>query len=240
MMQVSKDQSPNIKSGDNSMLGKRLAADYEGTASTGEISGISGHPDTLGLYTEYSQAETPPATSEALNIENIAQKFFGGGGSPEEAQNIIQRTMWEINVLMQSLEFFAKRGIKDPQAALDLMKNKQGTIILYDPSDPYAQWHERQHEMGKEMPPEQFKEYMKSKMGADIPDEIKEIVAQNTIDSISKGILNTGAYNQADLPGELAARQKELDDRYSADVLDNMAQGFLNKNPDFLTGQSPA
>jgi len=217
----------------NNKIQRMAQADYEATAPAGDISQISGHPETQGLFTQYSQPEIPPETSQALDITNIAQKFFGGGASPEEAQTIIQRTIWEINVLMQSLEFFAKKGVKDPQSALELMKNKEGTIILYDPSDPYAQWHERQHALGREMSPEQFKEYIKSKMGANVPDEAREAVAQGIVDQETKGLLGTGAYGQQDIPGELAARQQELENKYSQDVLDQLAQGFIKKNPDF-------
>lgn len=220
--------------------GQRTAqADYETTAPATDISGISGHPETQGLYTKFEQPEVPPQTSEALNIENIAQKFFGGGANPEEAKTVIQRTIWEINVLMQSLEFFAQQGVNDPQAALNLMKNKEGSIILYDPSDPYAQWHERQHAIGREMSPEQFKDYIKSNLGSEIPDEAREQVAQGVMDEVSQSLMSTGAYSQADIPSELAAREKELQDRYGADYLDQLARSFMQENPEF-TGASPA
>lgn len=213
---------------------RRAQADYETSAEGKEISDISGHPETEGLYTEFSQAEVPPQTSEALNIENIAQKFFGGGATPQEAQTIIQRTIWEINVLMQSLEFFSKQGVKDPQAALNLMKNKQGSIILYDPNDPYAQWHERQHALGREMSPDQFKEYIKNNLGSEMPEEAREQFAQSIMDQITGGLMGTGAYSQSDIPSELAARQKELETKYSPDVLEEMARQFMGQNPGFI------
>jgi hypothetical protein len=153
--------------------------------------------------------------SRVIKPEIVIDAFINGANM----EDLISRSSMELGIISERLKSYEKElGIKrlsqlGTQEILKMMNDSQIEAIWF--SSPESLEHEKAHQAGKTLTPQQISQEIKQNLSSSFPAELdenqKDMIINNWINNYINSLKTY--YNEDEIQGELGASEKEILDR---------------------------